>query len=84
MGVINMPKPRQIGLDNGKFYPCYIKPVCVSTQCSKDDEKHYIEPIPYSGTGEEMLEQIEQIVKGMKRTKLLEKTDNYLHFVFTF
>jgi uncharacterized protein (DUF1499 family) len=74
---------RKIGLVDGKFQPCPEKQVCVSTMSSKDDEIHYIEPIRYDGTSEDAMNKIEQIVNSLKRTKILEKTENYLHALFT-
>jgi len=78
-----MPKERKVGLIDGKFYPCYIKHVCVSTQAPEDDEKHYIEPISYSGSKDEAYDKILKIVNSMKRTKILEQKDNYIHTMFT-
>ena len=77
-------EPRKVGLgDDNQFYPCPEKKVCVSTQSPKEDGIHYIEPIYYLGSGKEALDKIESIIKGIKRTKILRKTENYLHALFT-
>ncbi len=79
-----MPKKeRKVGLEKGKFYPCYEKHVCVSTLAPPEDKKHYISPLSYSITIEQAMERVGKIINSMKRTKLLEKRDNYLHFMFT-
>lgn len=79
-----MPKEkRKVGLVDGKFYPCPRWKVCVSTQSPKEDEPHYIEPFYYTGSGNEALEKIIKIINGLKRTKILKKTDKYLHVQFT-
>jgi uncharacterized protein (DUF1499 family) len=76
-------EPRKTGLIDGKFHACPIKQVCVSTMSSKDDEVHYIEPITYDGYIEDTMNKIVQVVNSLKGTKILEKTDSYLHAVFT-
>ena len=76
-------EPRKVGLVDGKFFPCPKKKVCISTQSSKEDEIHYIKPFSYKGSGREALEKIVGIINGLKRTKILKKTENYLYVVFT-
>jgi len=79
-----IPKePRRIGIENGKFYPCPEKHVCVSTQAPETDEKHYIEPIRYSISIEEAKKKIIDIINSMKRTEILEEKSNYIHAKFT-
>lgn len=79
-----MPKePRKVGVIDGRFYPCPKKHVCVSTQSDKNDEIHYIEPIPFRETKQEAMEKILKIVNSMSRTKILEKSENYIHALFT-
>ncbi|MBD3228444.1 MAG: DUF1499 domain-containing protein [Candidatus Lokiarchaeota archaeon] len=75
---------RKVGLkDDGKFYPCPEKHVCVSTQAPKDDEKHYIEPLPLNNSLEEAKRKMIDIIKSMSRTEILENKDNYLRAKFT-
>ncbi len=76
-------EPRRTGLADGKFHACPHKQVCVSTMSSKDDKMHYIEPIKYDGNIEDTMKKIVQVVNSLKRTKILEKTESYLHVVFS-
>ena len=77
-------EPRKVGLENdNRFHPCPKKHVCVSTQSPKEDEIHYIEPFSYDGSGKEALDKIEGIINGLKRTKILKRTEKYLHSLFT-
>lgn len=79
-----MPKePRKTGIVDGKFYPCPKKPICVSTQASQSDEKHYIKPIELTASTKEVMNKIIKIIRSMKRTKILEQKDNYLRVQFT-
>ena len=79
-----MPKePRRTGIVDGKFYQCPKKPICVSTQASEDDEKHYISPIKLTTSVEEAMSKIISIINTLNRTKILDKSDNYLRVQFT-
>ena len=79
-----MPKSEtKVGLIDGKFYPCPKMHCCVSTMSDKNDKKHYIEPISYQVDIEKAMEKIINIVNSMKRTKILKKTEDYLHVLFT-
>ncbi|TXT56300.1 MAG: hypothetical protein BAJALOKI2v1_590023 [Promethearchaeota archaeon] len=75
---------RKVGLmEEGKFYPCPEKHVCVSSQSPKDDEDHYMEPMTYEGSLEDAKKNILNVINSMSRTKVLEENDNYIHVLFT-
>ncbi|MFX1555219.1 MAG: DUF1499 domain-containing protein [Promethearchaeota archaeon] len=76
-------KEKKVGLLNGNFYPCPKKHYCVSTQSEKGDKVNYIEPIIYNISREQALLKLKNIIKSLKRTKLLKEEGNYLHFLFT-
>lgn len=79
-----MPKSEtKVGLIDGKFSPCPKMHCCVSTMSDIDDKKHYIEPISYQEDIGKAMDKIINIVNSMKRTKILKKTDNYIHALFT-
>jgi uncharacterized protein (DUF1499 family) len=73
---------RKTGLVNGKFHPCPQKKVCVSTQSPPTDDDHYIEPIKMRTSIKEAKDKMKDIISSIKRTKLLEENENYLHYVF--
>lgn len=80
----NLPKEeRKVGLVKEKLYPCPEKHVCVSTQAPEDDEKHYIEPLTYSTSEEEVMQKMVGIINSMRGSKILEQTKNYLRAEFT-
>lgn len=79
MNLITKNNP-QVGLNKGKFHPCPKTPNCVSTQAS--DDKHKIEPIYYKITLNDTLEKIISIIESIKRTKIITKTENYIHAEF--
>ncbi|TFF99186.1 MAG: DUF1499 domain-containing protein, partial [Promethearchaeota archaeon] len=65
-----MPKERKVGMTGNKFYSCPEKPICVSTQASEDDEKHYISPIKLTKSVQEAMSKIITIINTLKRTKI--------------
>jgi uncharacterized protein (DUF1499 family) len=71
------------GIIEGKLYPCPKRHYCVSTQSNKEDEVNYIEPIKYNTSKEEAKILLMNIIKSLKRTKLLKEEGNYLHYLFT-
>ena len=49
-------RPPALGVVDGQLTPCPNRPNCVSTQAT--DPEHRMEPIPFSGTAEEMRSQL--------------------------
>ena len=70
----------QIGITDGKLAPCPKSPNCVSTQVS--DKKHIIKPLKYSSTLKEAKLKILDIIESLKRTKIINETEDYIHAEF--
>jgi len=70
----------QIGITDGKLAPCPKSPNCVSTQVS--DKKHIIKPLKYNSTLKEAKLNILDIIESLKRTKIINETENYIHVEF--
>ena len=68
--------------DSGEpsMHPCPDSPNCVSTQSER--EKQTMEPLPYLKSREKSRERILSIIEGMKRTEVVEMTENYIHAEF--
>ena len=64
-------------MKDGKLAPCPKSPNCVSTQVL--DKKHRIEPLKYNTTLKEAKLKILDIVKSLKRTTVIDETENYIH-----
>lgn len=60
--------------------PCPQSPNCVSTQTDQSDKKR--DPIAYTGTTAEARAHLMEVIDGMKRTKLITESENYLHYTF--
>ena len=70
----------QIGITDGKLAPCPKSPNCVSTQVS--DKKHIIKPLKYSSTLKEAKLRILGIIESLKRTRIINETETYIHAEF--
>jgi len=71
---------KPIGIVDGKFYPCPNSPNCVSTQATI--EKHKIDPIQYTGSLSEAKDNIIQLIRSLKRSKIITDKENYIHVEF--
>jgi len=69
-----------LGLADGKLRPCPDSPNCVSTQ--SQSKRQAMDPLPYLETREKSRERILTIVESMKRTKIAERTESYIHVEF--
>ena len=73
-------KPSNLGVVDGRLADCPVSPNCVSTQA--DDTEHRMEPIPFTGSPDEAMQRIKDLVAQMPRTKIVTVEDNYLHAEF--
>ena len=73
---------QDLGVRSGRLAPCPESPNCVSTQAPKGDHEHYIEPVPFENTPGNTMNRIVQEVTRMPRTRIVKKTDTYLHAEF--
>lgn len=60
--------------------PCPDSPNCVCTQESRSSKK--MVSLKFSDSLENPIEQLEKVINSYKRTTLVEKTDDYLHYEF--
>lgn len=74
-------KPSNLGMKDGLLAACPDSPNCVSSQAK--DPAHFIEPIVFQGNGRDELNKIINIIKSIKRTKIIESNGNYVRAEFT-
>ena len=60
--------------------PCPRSPNCVSTQSR--DPRHAMPPLPFIGTKDQCKTRVMNIIKNMKRSKIIEISDSYIHAQF--
>ena len=73
-------KPANLGVTDGRLADCPRSPNCVSTKA--DDAEHRMEPILFTGSSDEAMQRIKDMVADMPRTKIVTVEDNYLHVEF--
>ena len=80
--LVGCAKSRSIaqGVNDGRLAPCPDSPNCVSSQST--DKKHQVEPISYQGTPAEAFAVLKSAIQSMKRAKIVEEKDDYLHAEF--
>jgi uncharacterized protein (DUF1499 family) len=59
---------------------CPKSPNCVSSQAT--DEKHRIDPLSYTGSRTKARDNLFQVIRSMKRTKIVTEEENYIHVEF--
>jgi uncharacterized protein (DUF1499 family) len=74
-------RPVNLGITHGKSLPCPDSPNCVSSQ--SPDKRHFIEPIPYEGEQQLARDRLVAVIQGMKRSKIVTASDDYIHAEFT-
>jgi uncharacterized protein (DUF1499 family) len=80
----NQPATSEVplGVENGQLKPCPESPNCVSTQAAEDDAEHYVEPIPFAGTREDIMGRLARWITEHPRAELVKREDAYLRAVF--
>jgi len=73
--------PENLGVRDGWLAPCPETPNCVSSQST--DREHAIEPLSYSTSKEEALADLKKIIGQMKRARITEERDGYIHAEYT-
>ena len=72
-----------LGVEGGTLTTCPDSPNCVSTQADPNDETHYLEPIQYEGTPQEVKERLMQWIRSQPRAELVTDNERYLRAVFS-
>jgi len=73
--------PSKLGVKDGKLAPCPNKPNCVSSQT--DDPTHKIDPITYKSSRAQAHAILIDVIKNLKRTKIVVEKDDYVYAEFT-
>jgi len=74
-------RPTDLGVKNSRLAPCPSSPNCVSSQ-SRDPE-HAIAPLNYTVSTPRAMADLKKVILGMKRSKIVEERDSYIHAEFT-
>ena len=78
---LSMGKEMKMQPESGKiFSPCPNTPNCVSSLT--DNEKQFIEPIPYSGESSAVQQEVLKILNSFKRVRIAKLEDDYIRAEF--
>jgi uncharacterized protein (DUF1499 family) len=78
MGLFAGSRPASLGFNSGKFTPPSWKPNCVSSTVEKSD-KHYIDPLAFSGDANAAWAKLVGLVKGQTRVSMVSEKPGYLY-----
>lgn len=74
-------RPANLGVKDGKLAPCPASPNCVSSQSA--DKEHAVAPLSYTASAPQAMADLKKIILGMKRTRIADEQESYLHAEFT-
>ena len=74
-------RPTTLGVKDGKFIPCPASPNCISSQ--SEETLHAIEPLVYKGSPDDVRTHLLEVIRSMKRSKLVTMQERYIHAEFT-
>ena len=74
----SMRRPANLGVKDGRLAPCKRSPNCVCSQADPVDQEHYIAPIAFSGT----MEELRKVIAGLELATIIEAKDDYLYAEF--
>ncbi len=74
-------QPSNLGVRDGRLAPCPSSPNCVSSQST--DREHAVEPLSYTTSTAQAMADVKKIILGMKRTKIVSESGDYIHAQFT-
>jgi uncharacterized protein (DUF1499 family) len=81
--IFSGQRPKNLGVKDGQLASCPDSPNCVSSQASKTDAEHYIEPLTFSTDAESAMAQLKQIVNNAERAAVINSTSDYLYAEFS-
>lgn len=76
-------RPTDLGITDGQLKPCPNSPNCVCSWEEETDKEHYIAPLTVPPEVEEPLVKLQEIVKSLPRTNIVNSEEDYLHVEFT-
>lgn len=73
--MFNWRRPTNLGVKDGRLAPCRRSPNCVSSQADPADLEHYIAPIAFRGS----MDDLRRAVQSMARSTVISTERNYLY-----
>ena len=76
--MFNWRRPTNLGAKDGRLAPCKPSPNCVSSQADPADREHYIAPLAFRGS----MQELRRAVESMARASVISAERNYLYAEF--
>ena len=76
--MFSWKRPANLGVQDGRLAPCKRTPNCVSSQADPADREHYIAPIAFRGS----MQELRRAVESMERASVISAERNYLYAEF--
>ena len=76
--MFNWRRPTNLGVKDGRLAPCKPSPNCVSSQADAADREHYIAPLVFRGS----MQELRRAVESMARASVISAERNYLYAEF--
>jgi len=76
--MFSWKRPTNLGVKDGRLARCKRSPNCVSSQADPIDKEHYIAPISFSGT----MEELRKAIAELPLAKIIEARQDYLYAEF--
>jgi len=73
-------RPDSLGVRDGQLQPCPDKPNCVHSQSG--DSRHAMDPLPFSGSPEDAMRRLKQVIADVPRARIVSGDGRYLHAEF--
>jgi len=73
--MFNWRRPTNLGATQGRLAPCKRSPNCVSSQADPADREHYVAPIAFRGS----IEELREAVESMERATVVTADASYLY-----
>jgi uncharacterized protein (DUF1499 family) len=73
--MFSWKRPANLGVKDGRLAPGKRTPNCVSSQADPADREHYIAPIPFRGS----MQDLRRAVESMERATVISVERNYLY-----
>ena len=76
--MFSWKRPANLGVRDGRLAPCKRSPNCVSSQADPSDREHYIAPIAFAGS----MQQLRRAIEALALATIIEEKGNYLYAEF--
>jgi len=76
--MFSWKRPANLGVRDGRLAPCRRSPNCVSSQADPSDREHYIAPIAFAGS----MQQLRKAIEALALATIVEEKGNYLYAEF--